>query len=408
MTGTWRVIGLCMAGALLAGLGAGCAKPKIPEPPNVVKKDYYRALPPGAYALRKITDPAQIPDFRPEYTADRESLLTALDHSISYFQHPSSQKYYPMQDISHTRAAASLILFRDTLSSANSADDFQQRVVSSFDVYISVGCDDEGTVQFTGYYTPIFSASLTPTAEYCYPLYKMPADLVKGPEGECLGRKLPDGSLVPYYTRAEVDSGAVSGNELVYLKDPFEAYVCTVQGSAQLRLPSGEMFKIGYAANNGREYTSIGLQMVQAGDITPEQLTLAGLIRYFKAHPNKLAVYVPHNERYVFFEKTDAPPTGSLGVPVTPYRSIATDKSIFPRGCLAFVETHVPSVTGGAAAQQPFARFALDQDTGGGIRAAGRCDIYVGIGDEAGEIAGGTMNEGRLYYLFIKEGADAQ
>jgi membrane-bound lytic murein transglycosylase A len=50
--------------------------------------------------------------------------------------------------------------------------------------------------------------------------------------------------------------------------------------------------------------------------------------------------------------------------------------------------------------------FALDQDTGGAIRAAGRCDIYMGVGDHAGEIAGGTHHEGRLYYLFIKSDSD--
>jgi membrane-bound lytic murein transglycosylase len=50
----------------------------------------------------------------------------------------------------------------------------------------------------------------------------------------------------------------------------------------------------------------------------------------------------------------------------------------------------------------------LDQDTGGAIRAAGRCDVYMGEGDEAGQLAGQTYQEGRLYYLFAKpESADA-
>jgi membrane-bound lytic murein transglycosylase A len=50
--------------------------------------------------------------------------------------------------------------------------------------------------------------------------------------------------------------------------------------------------------------------------------------------------------------------------------------------------------------------FALDQDTGGAIRAAGRCDVYMGVGDNASELAGGTYREGRLYYLFIKPDSD--
>jgi membrane-bound lytic murein transglycosylase A len=50
--------------------------------------------------------------------------------------------------------------------------------------------------------------------------------------------------------------------------------------------------------------------------------------------------------------------------------------------------------------------FALDQDTGGAIRAAGRCDVYMGVGDAAGELAGKTYREGRLYYLFVKPDND--
>jgi membrane-bound lytic murein transglycosylase A len=90
-----------------------------------------------------------------------------------------------------------------------------------------------------------------------------------------------------------------------------------------------------------------------------------------------------------------------LNEPVTPYRTIATDKSIFPRGCLAFVSTNLPRESAGSA---PYRGFALDQDTGGAIRAAGRCDVYMGVGDSAGRLAGQTYQEGRLYYLFLKPG----
>ena len=94
---------------------------------------------------------------------------------------------------------------------------------------------------------------------------------------------------------------------------------------------------------------------------------------------------------------------GCLGVPVTERCSIATDKSLFPRGCLAFVDTRAPLATAsGEPAKARWRHFALDQDSGGAIRAAGRADIYVGIGDQAGRIAGWMLDEGRLYYLFLK------
>ena len=163
------------------------------------------------------------------------------------------------------------------------------------------------------------------------------------------------------------------------------------------------MFKAGYQANNGKNYTSVGLALVDAGLLPKEQLTLSNLIQFFRQNPERMDEFLPRNERYVFFQKTDTAPTGSLGVPVTERCTIATDKSVFPRGCLAFVDTQVPVATEAAeAAKARWQHFALDQDSGGAIRAAGRADIYVGIGDQAGRIAGWMLDEGRLYYLFLK------
>ena len=398
MKSFWRGA-MVLAAVAAVGMG-GCAKPKVVPPPPVVK-DYNQELPPGASALRKITDPARIPDFRSAWT-DRTGLAEALDQSVRYLAAPSSAKYYPVQgEITRARVVAGMTLFQELLRSSATPDELQRSLVAAFDVYESVGSDNRGTVLFTGYYAPIFDASLTPTAEYKYPLYKRPADLVSDAEGVTLGRRLEDGTTVPYYTRAEIEKGALKGNELVYLKERFEAYVCTIQGSARLRLPEGECLKIGYAGNNGKEYTAIGLLMVKDGMITREQLNLAGLTGYFLSHPEALDEYLPRNERYVFFQKSETEPLGSLGRPVTPYRSLATDKGLFPRAALAFVDTTIP--VSGAEAQRPFKQFMFDQDAGGGIRAAGRADIYLGIGDEAGRIAGWTYDEGKLYYLIAKE-----
>jgi len=385
-------------------LTTACAKVRIPEPEILPPKDYYRQLPAGAAALRKITDPSRIPDFKPTFDQDRETLLHALDNSIRYLGYPSSRNYYPVQGISHERALASVVYFRNLLFEAQSANEFHQRIVASFDVYESVGCDNKGTVLFTGYYTPIFAASLIETDQFKYPIYRLPPDLVKDAEGTTLGRQLSDGSCVPYYSRGEIMNGALRGNELAYLADPFETYICTVQGSAQLRLPDGTLFKIGYAGNNGKEYTSVGNLLIAAGLLSRDQLSLTGLMNFFKQHPQRLSEYLPRNERYVFFQQTEAEPTGSLNVPVTPYRSLATDKRLFPRACLAFVDTRIPSPEEfDIVRQRPFRQFLLDQDTGGAIRAPGRADIYLGIGDRAGRIAGWTLSEGRLYYLFLKD-----
>jgi membrane-bound lytic murein transglycosylase A len=268
---------------------------------------------------------------------------------------------------------------------------------------MSIGCDDRGTVLFTGYYTPILDGSLAGGSDYLYPLYQAPSDLVKGPDGQILGRRSAAGSLDRYPPRTVIESsGMMAGSELVWLKDPFEAYVAHVQGSAKIRLPDGKIIGTGYAANNGWEYESIVDKMAADGAINKSAISLSSMINYFKLNPDKVAKYTGINPRYVFFQRYDGPPRGSINEPVLPLRSIATDKSIFPRASLTFISTVLPKEDAGFIREGYYDGFALDQDTGGAIRAPGRCDIYMGVGDTAGKLAGRTYREGRLYYLFLK------
>jgi membrane-bound lytic murein transglycosylase A len=137
-------------------------------------------------------------------------------------------------------------------------------------------------------------------------------------------------------------------------------------------------------------------KMIADGKFPSKNINLQAMIDYFKAHPDEVDMYINKNPRFVFFKSETSEPRGSLNEPVTPFRSIATDKAIYPRAMVAFVAVDLARPVG----------FALDQDTGGAIRAAGRCDVYMGVGDEAGKLAGGTYREGQLYYIFIKPDND--
>jgi membrane-bound lytic murein transglycosylase A len=245
------------------------------------------------------------------------------------------------------------------------------------------------------------------TEKFQYPLYKQPADLVKTEDGTILGRRQADGTLTPYPSRSELMmSGELVGSELVWLSDPFEVYVAHVQGSAKIRLPDGRLITVGYAANNGHEYKSIARKMVSDGVMRSDQISLKAMIDYFKARPGEAERYIAQNQRFVFFQMSQGDPRGSLNEPVIAMRTIATDKSIYPRGSLAFLSTELPGIADGTL-KRKFTGFALDQDTGGAIRAPGRCDIYMGVGDDAGRRAGHTYQEGRLYYLFLKPTVNA-
>jgi membrane-bound lytic murein transglycosylase A len=379
--------------ALGAVILAGCAKEEMMVPGVPPGKNYEAQLPPGALALRKITDPQQIPDFTQACT-NTAGMREAIVYSLDYLAKPSSQKAFPYGEVTHAQAVASLKAFAALVDSGKPAAELNAGLREQFDVYVSVGCDDRGTVLFTAYYTPIFDASPVRTDRFKWPLYKPPADLVKGPDGT---------PTTPFPDRKTIESqNLYAGNELVWLGDPFEAYVAQIQGSVKLRMADGSEMTVGYTANNGHEYNSVRAELVKDAKIGPRD-GLPAMLAYFKANPGDVTPYTWRNPRYVFFAVIeDGRPRGCLNEPVTSYRSIATDKRIYPPACLAMVTTTMPTRRGQKIEELPLSGFALDQDSGGAIRAAGRCDLYVGIGKEAGELAGRAQNEGRLYYLFLK------
>lgn len=356
------------------------------------QKDYTRPLPPGELALRKITDPNQIPDYT-RACSNLDGLREAIARSLNYMAKPSSRNFYPYGEITHEQAIRSLQELDNLVSLKLSPHKMNNVLREKFDTYISVGCDDQGTVLFTGYYTPIFEGSSVRTDRFKYPLYGTPDDLLKDSDGTILGQRMPDGRVRQYPNRTEIQkSNMLSGNELVWLGDAFEVYIVHVQGSAKIRTPDGQIKTVGYAAHNGWEYQSIRKKMIADGKFTEKDINMNVMIDYFKGHPDETDMYVNENPRFIFFRYEEGEPRGSLNEAVTPFRTIATDKSIYPRAMFTFSEVDLDTPVG----------FALDQDTGGAIRAAGRCDVYMGVGDRAGELAGKTYREGRLYYLFIK------
>ena len=392
---------ICLViGFLVVSFFAGC-KPAARR--EIEPISYDRPLAPGEQALRKVTEPWEIPDFTLA-CVDLKDLREAVGNSLNYLNKPSSRRYYPISGITHSRAVASLKTFAELLDSGFKGKELNDAIRARFDVYISVGCDERGTVLFTGYYTPIFEGSTSRTEKFKYALYKQPDDLVKGADGQILGRRGADGRITRYPPRAVIENAnMLKGKELVWLSEPFEAYIAQVQGSAKIRLPDREVVGVGYAANNGWEYRSVSKAMVSEGLMDESQMSLSAMIDYFKRHADKVRAYTQRNPRFVFFKDEAGSPRGSLNEPVTAMRTIATDKSIFPRGALAYVATYLPRESGGVISKSVYSGFALDQDTGGAIRAPGRCDIYMGVGDTAGSLAGQTYQEGKLYYLFIKD-----
>ena len=363
-------------------------------------KNFEQPLPPGSPALLPVAL-ADWPSFAHQWS-QRDALLPALERSIDWTRRSSSQRYFPVEGITHGRALASLERFHEVLTTSRSAAEFEAALQREFSLYRSAGWDGNGGgVLFTAYCTPVIEGRLEQRGAFRYPLYGLPEDLQKGSAGEILGQDTPFG-LRPYPTREVIEASAMlegRGLELVWFGSALDAFIAHVNGSAVVRLEDGGERRFGYAGNNGHEYTSLARELVADGKLGPGESNLAGIRAWAQRNPGEVQRYLHRNHRYVFFTPIEGMPRGSLNLEVTPGRTLATDKSIFPRGALTYVETHVPGAT--YTDGDKVEGFLLDQDTGGGIRTAGRADIYLGVGDEAERQAGYTRVEGQLYYLFL-------
>ncbi|CAN5395016.1 MltA domain-containing protein [soil metagenome] len=402
-----RICCTLLAPLVVCLLLAGCHHEAEIAPPTM---NYNAELPPGTLALRKIS-PAEYPDFSDAFLRPNlPDVIAAINHSLNYLQAPSSQHYYPYADISHDRAVATLETLRSLLldRSFRSREQWNAVIADKFEVYKSVGAPNadgpgySGKVLFTGYFTPIYPASATKTAEFQWPLYKRPEGMVSDDEGKKAFIKSANGQMVPYpYSRQQLEQQhLLDGTEMVWLNNRWDAYVISVQGSARLKLLDGRTLEVGYAGNNGMDYVSPGKQLVADNLIPKDQLSLKGLRQYFQQHPDAMDKYLWLNPRFVFFTERPGGPFGSLNQPVTTFATIATDKDIYPRAMAAFVSTTIPSSLAGGTT--PYKAWMLDQDAGGAICAADCCDLYMGIGPAAEGVAGQQMYPGELYYLAVK------
>ena len=334
-------------------------------------------------------------------SGDKAALLKSIDNSLRYIDTPAATKAYQnyvVQGISRDRVRRSLVRFRQLVTTNNSAAELQAAVKKEFSFYQSVGKDNKGTVTFTGYYEPIYQASRKQTAEFKYPIYKLPADFGnwRDPMPERVALEGTDG--------LQGAVGPMAGNEIFWMRDRFEVILVQIQGSAELNLTDGSKTTVGFAGGTNFAYSSIGKELAKDAKVTPSQLTLQGITRYFRENPKELDVYIPRYKRFIFMKETfKGEAMGSINVPVTPDRSIATDKSMMPPGALALVHTELPYATSGRSIQQKLvSRYVLDQDTGSAITGPGRVDYFMGTGKVAGDRAGVTGGPGRLYYLLLK------
>jgi membrane-bound lytic murein transglycosylase A len=265
----------------------------------------------------------------------------------------------------------------------------------------------DGASLFTGYYEPELDGSLTPSPRFSVPLYRPPDDLVAvtdrnrpadlDPALEYARRV--GGRLQPHPDRAAIEAGCLAGRglELVWLADPVDAYFVHVQGAARIRLASGGTIRVGFAGKSGHPYTSIGRRLVESGAIAAAAVDMAAIRAWLAAHPAEAPALLRQNRSFIFFDRLADPdpglgPVAAAGVPLTPGRSLAVDRRLYPFHLPVWIETRLPDGT-------PLHRLMVAQDTGSAIVGPARGDIFCGTGDDAGAVAGAMQAPGRFVML---------
>jgi membrane-bound lytic murein transglycosylase A len=247
-----------------------------------------------------------------------------------------------------------------------------------------------GAGKFTAYQNPVVRASRTKKGVYQWPLYRRPA-----------------GALASL-TTAEIIAGGLNGKglELVYLADATEANLVHVEGSANVQLDDGTMIKITSDGHNGQAYTNVSKLLLADNKIPANQVTPLGMTRarkYFIDHPSELWVYWARNPHFVFFKEVSGAAANSKFGELTTGRSLAVDPAFIPLGAAVWFRTKKPVIAGNQIASwQLYGRIALGQDTGSGIKGAGRVDVFYGSGDYAMAAAAKADGPGEIYVLLAK------
>jgi membrane-bound lytic murein transglycosylase A len=262
---------------------------------------------------------------------------------------------------------------------------------------------------FTGYYEPLLHGSRRRHGRYTVPLYGRPPELVTVDlgrfrddlKGKRIAGSVQGGALVPFADRRAIDGGALAGRrlEIVWVDDPVEAFFLQVQGSGRVALDEGGEMRVGFAAQNGHPYSSIGKALIQRGALRADTVSLQTIRAWLGAHPDQIPGVLERDASYVFFREAKGEgPLGAEGVPLTPGRSLAVDLRYLPLGVPVWLASRLPPPREGAPAPR-LHRLLVAQDTGGAIRGPVRGDVFFGFGPDAETLAGGMKHRGKLWLL---------
>jgi membrane-bound lytic murein transglycosylase A len=370
-------------------------------------------LPPPP-VLERLT-PEAYPRFEDQF--DYENLGAAVEMSLVYLKRLPPEKEFRLGEDTYTAAhlIASLEAFAALAAARPSAEQFNRAIASDYLVYRAAGGQPGGKVIYTGYYEPLLNGSRTPSAEYSIPVHSRPVDLVDidlslfSPDlqGRRIVGRITGRTVVPYPDRGgirhEQDFNTIAP-PIAWLRDEIDLFILQIQGSGRVQLDTGEQVLVQFDGSNGHPYGSVGRLLIDSGKISADAMSMQAIRTYLRRNPAEREPILDHNPRYIFFKEGTGAPRGALDVPLTPMRSMAVDRRIFPSAALGFIATSLPRVDEKGAVTEWFEYrgFALAQDAGSAIKGPGRVDLFWGYGPQAEAAAGRLKNPGQLYFLVLR------
>ena len=387
MTGASRALALATFVFLSACATRPIETPPAPAPvpaPAPAPASAPAPPPPPANAIAAGVSIASAPQFVSQMDASKA--LRAFQASC-----PALLRRQDQSGLTSGPAWSAVCSEAATLAPEGAAAFFRDR----FD-WLSVGT---GKAFATGYYEPEIAGSRTQMPGYV-PIYGPPADLTRctradGQTGR--GRVDETGACALYYTRPEIEDGAVASKApvLAWAADPVDLFFLEIQGSGRVRFPDGGVMRLGYSDQNGREYVAIGRLLRERSILPPGGANMQAIKDWMRANPDQGRELMRENLSYIFFKELTGPgPLGALNVPVSPRATVAADPKFVPLGAPVFLAMDRPEAYG----------FWIAQDTGGAIKGANRFDTFWGAGTEATQIAGGMSANG-VALILVPKGA---
>ncbi len=368
---------------LLAACAAAPTPPPTITPPSPAPPPAVTVIPPPPATAREA-GVALVPPASTIYDQWAERALNAFKTSC-----PALMRRQDLSGLAQPQDWVPLCSEASSVAPGQAAAFFRD----GFD-WVRVG---NGKAFATGYYEPEIQGSRTQQPGYA-PIYMVPPDLIRcaRPDGT-IGRGRTDetGACVPYYSRAEIDDGALAnkGLEIAWAADPVDLFFVEIQGSGRVVFPDGTSIRIGYGEQNGLPYTAIGKLLRDRNILPPGGASMQSIKAWIAANPDQGRELMRENASYIFFKELDGPgPVGSLNVSLTPRGSVAADPKFVPLGAPVYLAVDRPEAYG----------LWVAQDVGGAIKGSNRFDTFWGGGPDATQIAGGMAANGVAYVLLPK------